>query len=267
MAIKDQNNRFAAMTKWISKIAADTLVGDLILFLEDDFLIKALPEETKLPSSYKKIFYHSNLARIRRNEVSATILANNSTFFSLFKQDTALKSVRLASAFFGKGQFKGKELLTIENKFILKQTLSGPYYQPFPKDKLPDDGDWFKMPRIQRPQSEIQTYEAIVSISESEGKFEIKFHIKGTDNVPLAIELAFRHNGKLTNVEHISDISDAYFLKDGFGRFSYKSHTIKFGPGRAEHSWTQLRGAEPKVDAKSVYITGFTPFDYTLIIS
>jgi hypothetical protein len=243
------------------------LVEDLILFLEDDFLIKALPEATKLPSSYKKIFYHSDLARIRRNLISATILAKNSTFFSLFKQDAALKSVRLASAFFGKGQFKGNELLEIENKFILKQTLSGPYYQPFPKDKLPDDGDWFKMPRIQRPQSEVQTYEATVIISEAEGNFELKFQIKGTDNVPLVIELAFQHNGQLTNVEPISDIPNAYLLKDGFGRFSYKSHIIKFGPGRAEHSWTQLRGAEPKADAKSVYITGFTPFNYTLIFS
>ena len=41
---------------------------------------------------------------------------------------------------------------------------------------------------------------------------------------------------------------------------------IRFGPGRAEHTWTDLRGAQPKLDALSVYLTGFTPFRATLRI-
>ena len=36
---------------------------------------------------------------------------------------------------------------------------------------------------------------------------------------------------------------------------------------RAEHTWTQVRGALPKWDGQSVYITGFTPFRMTLNIA
>jgi hypothetical protein len=34
-----------------------------------------------------------------------------------------------------------------------------------------------------------------------------------------------------------------------------------------EHKNTQLRGALPMMDAPTVYLTGFTPFKHTLIIS
>ena len=42
--------------------------------------------------------------------------------------------------------------------------------------------------------------------------------------------------------------------------------TIAFGPGLSAHSWTQLRGALPKWDGQSVYLTGFTPFRATITI-
>ena len=35
-------------------------------------------------------------------------------------------------------------------------------------------------------------------------------------------------------------------------------------PGFAEHSYTQVRGAEPKLAGPSVYMTGLTPFDRTI---
>lgn len=41
---------------------------------------------------------------------------------------------------------------------------------------------------------------------------------------------------------------------------------IEFGPGRVEHTYTQVRGASPKWDGMSVYLTGLTPFRATLDI-
>jgi hypothetical protein len=63
------------------------------------------------------------------------------------------------------------------------------------------------------------------------------------------------------------DIVDAHLLKSGSGRYTVGEDTISFGPGRADHTWTQLRGALPKWDGQSVYLTGFTPFRMTLQIS
>ena len=63
------------------------------------------------------------------------------------------------------------------------------------------------------------------------------------------------------------EIADAHLLKSGTGRYTVGDDTIAFGPGRADHTWTQLRGALPKWDGQSVYLTGFTPFRMTLEIS
>jgi hypothetical protein len=88
--------------------------------------------------------------------------------------------------------------------------------------------------------------------------------ITGTDRVPVALELGFRHGGKLQGVEPVPGIGDAHLLRSGRGRYELGGDAIEFGPGIAGHTWTQLRGALPKWDGQSVYLTGETPFRLVL---
>jgi hypothetical protein len=266
MALFDDNRRFATMARWIEETAGQKLANTLVYFLEDPLLKRQMPANVDLPNDYTKFFSYSQLLRIRRDEISATILAKNPTFFSFHKGRAVLEALRFATAFFGKGQFQAESLLIQNGNYVLYQNLTGPYYQPFPADKRPHDGDWHKMPRELRPQSEVQNLEATVTIIESGGQFEITLHIRGTDRVPLALEFGFRHGGKLSGVTEISDVPDSFILEQGFGKYTYDDYTIEFGPGLADHNWTQLRGALPKLDVMSVYITGFTPFQITLVI-
>ena len=90
--------------------------------------------------------------------------------------------------------------------------------------------------------------------------------VGGTDEVPVAVELAFRHGGKLTGVEPVPHVENAFLLKSGTGRYTIGDDTIEFGPGRVDHTYTQVRGALPKWDGLSVYLTGLTPFKTTLTI-
>lgn len=268
MALLDENPRFAAMARRIEDTeTVARLSGALAYFLEDEALKETLPPGGSLPDDYVKFFPYSNLARIRRDNVDATILAENSTLFTFFKDGAALQAVRLASAFFGKGQFEASSIQEVDGTFVLRQELNGPYYQPYPVEDLPEDGDWEKMPRKNRPQSEIQYLRSTVKIEETErGRFVLTFDIEGTDNVPLAIELGFRPGGELSGVEAVSGIEDAFFLKEGMGQYRLEGQTIEFGPGRHAHQWTQLRGAKPKLNALSVYLTGFTPFRFSLTV-
>lgn len=213
------------------------------------------------------MFSHSALARIRRQETSATILAGNPTVFSLRRGSAALESLRFASAFFGKGQFAGDRLEVQGGKYILRQSLEGPYYQPMPKDELERHRDPIERDRMLRARSNVQKLESTAVFTETNGKFEVVIDISGTDNVPVAVELAFRHGGRLKGVEAVPKAKDTFLLKSGFGQYAHENHVIEFGPGEAEHSWTQLRGALPKWDGLSVYLTGFTPFKITLKIT
>lgn len=264
LALHDANGEFAAMARWIETTSMDKLAQELIFFQEDPDLGRDMAAGKPLPENYRRLFAWSHLARIRRRQVSATVLARNSIFFTFHKGAAALEGMRFAAAFFGKGQFVGEELREENGVFIMTHSMEGPYYQPYPVEELPADGDWEKMDRGKRPRSQVQHLTSRVEISEKEGVCSISITITGTDRVPVAVELGFRKGGQLEQVTPLA--ADTYLLAAGTGRYSYAGQTIQFGPGLAEHRWTQIRGSQPKLDALSVYLTGYTPFRHELVV-
>src|SRR5690606_25674948 len=160
----------------------------LALFLTEPELRSPLPPDAPLPTDYTRIFPHSKLARIRRGPTSATVLAGNSTLFSLRKGTAALESVRLATAFFGKGQ-----LVADGNRIVLRQKLEGVYFQPLtPAEMAANDGKVLMAPNgtlaigqtAERELSEIQNLDTTVTVTESAGRFEVTIEITGTERVP-----------------------------------------------------------------------------------
>lgn len=265
MSILDKNGKFATMTENIQSIERGKLLYWLGYFLEDTFLSKSLPKSDPLPESYVKEYYNSDLVRIRRGNIDATILGANPIFFTSFKGNAALEGVRVASAFFGKGQFKGRTIEKTDGGFKMSQKLSGPYYQPLDPNDIPEDGNGWQVPRMRRKLSEVQEQETVVEIKEKGEGFKISIKVSGTDNVPVAVECAFRKGGRFNNIESLKEIDNAYLATQGkMMDYTYGKDTITFGPGVREHAWTQLRGALPKLDADCVYFTGFTPFYVTI---
>jgi hypothetical protein len=274
LALRDKNGRFAAMARQIERSVAPRHPGSLTTFLTEPEFGRPLPPDAPLPTDYAKVFSYSSLARIRRGQASGTILAANTTLFSFRKGAAALEAVRFATAFFGKGQFIGDALEVKDGRYVLRQKLDGPYFQPLTAQQI-SDGEHVKMApngtlanhKQWRALSEVQTLEAVVTITERNGAFDLAFSIRGTEFVPVAIELAFRHGGKLEGVSPAPGVKDGFLLENGTGRYSLGQDTIEFGPGRVEHTYTQVRGAIPKWDGQSVYLTGATPFEFTLKIT
>ena len=264
LALRDGNGRFAAAARLIEAKEGDALGGNLIHFLDDPTLREPLPPDAPLPDDFARHFPGSDLVRIRRGPVSATVLGGNSCVLSLHKGAAALEAVRLASAFFGKGQFVGERLAVETGACVLTQSLTGPYYQPLPPEARHVDGAWNPGDRARRRQTEVQRLDSRLVVRESASAFEIDVDVAGTDRVPLAIELGFRRGGALSGVELLPATPDAFLLREGTGEYRLGREVIRFGPGRAEHMWTDLRGALPKLDALSVYLTGYTPFRATL---
>jgi hypothetical protein len=152
------------------------------------------------------------------------------------------------------------------NRYRLRQSLEGPYYQPLKEGTFEGTQEDFGKQRALREQSEVQALESVITIEEASGTFSVEIEIKGTDNVPVALELAFRDGGVLKGVIPVADIPNAYLLEQGEMQYSHEGNTIVIGPGRAEHRWTQLRGALPKLPGPSVYLTGYTPVNWQLNI-
>ena len=268
LARLDDNGDFAAMAKFIEKSVGITgLLEDYLYCLEDPHALGPLPTANPLPTNYERALKDTRVVRLRRGKLDATILADNSSFFVLHKGAAVLQSLRLASAFFGKGQFVAEDLQQIPGGYRLKQQLIGPYFQPLPSELLPGDGDWAKMPKQQREQSEVQKLETTVEIREEAGKFNFEIRSIGTERVPWAVEFGLRPGGALSGVRPVAEIP-ASFIADS-QEFSYQvgAEKLTFTSAKSNHEWTQLRGALPKLDLTSVYITGYTPIDLRLTIS
>jgi hypothetical protein len=274
MARLDGDGRFAAVARRLEREERPALLGELPAFLEEPAFGQLLPPDAPVPTEYARVFAFSGLARIRRGPTSATIAADNAAWFSLRKGSAALEAVRLASAFFGKGQFTGARLEVSGGRYTLRQTLDGPYFQPFTADQiaggvvptLTPNGTLAADSRAIRGRSNVQTLDTVVVVEDTGGRFTLAFSVEGTAEVPVAVELAFRRGGRLEGVEPVAGIPDAFLLRADAGRYTFDRQTITFGPGRVDHTWTQLRGALAKWDGLSVYLTGLTPFHATVSV-
>jgi len=122
------------------------------------------------------------------------------------------------------------------------------------------------MPRQNRKKSEVQKIVYQLDVIRQDEAWLLNFSATGTERVPCAIELNFRNEGKLEGVDQSKNLNDVFFLKSNEGTYTNTNSFIRFGPGQKLHEWTEIRGAEPKLPGRSVYITGYTPFTYSLQI-
>jgi hypothetical protein len=270
MAVHDQDPRYSGMVNYIQNtVKVDQLAYMLPHFLEDPTLLQNLPEPVPIPTSYHTYFAYSDVVRIREGNVDMSVIMNNPAFFTYFKGNAALESVRLSSAFFGKGQFESTGIEKEGDSYVLSSINSAPYFQPLPKEKIPDSAEtWRNVPRTERDVSEIQTlYTKIYITPEAGGKAKIKIVVDGPENLPIALELGFRAGGKLENVSPKQGIEDAYLIATGeFAIYRNGDDKITVGPATGAHKWTQLRGALPKLQAECLYFTNYAPCEFEFTI-
>lgn len=265
LARHDGNGRFATIADTIERDYGAQLGGEVIHFLECPELREEGPAREPLPADYEKYWARYEYAHIRRGLHDATVLGSDSRFFSFRQGSAAVEAVRVASAFFGKGQFSAP-LVRIENGYRLEQNLEGDYLQPLEPQDRRADGDWLAMPKARRARSNRFTLRSLVEVREVENGFDISMDIGGTDRVPVAVEIALRPGGRLTGegLRPVPNQADAHFLAEGYAAYEVAGRSVRLGPGLRRHGWTQLRGAQPRLPGLTLYLTAFTPLKHTL---
>ena len=300
MAIRDNNAKYAGVAKWIESIPGfDKMVLDKYFFhfLDNKLLQQKLPSLAIPDTQYEKFFPTSNLLRIRRGNTTATLFggadmpltiasgrSNSPDFFSFRKGKAILKHVRLSTKFFSLGYFYSEGIRKVNNRYLLEQKLTVPYYQPMPKKNQHKSGDyklspsidhrfWNKMDFGNRPVSNVKTLDIKVFFSEGKTGNELEFMITGLDGVAVTIELCFSEGGKLSGVTDVGN--GDFFLENGNGKYEFEGETIMFGPGTLTHK--DISGLEGerysthfgslKVSGQRVFLTGITPFSHTIRLS
>ncbi|HDP33687.1 MAG TPA: hypothetical protein ENN29_01105 [Candidatus Hydrogenedentes bacterium] len=181
--------------------------------------------------------------------------------------DAVIEGFRFASAFFGKGEFSPSSITPRGDGLYFRQELSGQYYQPLRGDQLePVTRDnWSKLKMRREVSEECRlTYRA--HIRAIDNGLEMRIHATGTDNVPIAVEIALRPGGQLEGVVPAPDAKQAFLLRDGHARYRVGDDVVQIGPGKAQHGYTQIRGAAKRLTDTGLYFTGLTPFDHAFTL-
>lgn len=301
MANFDKNSQYAAVANFIENMDGfdeKILSQSMFWFLEEPILKQEMPSPSNLNMQYEKFYKETNVVRFRRNDQTATLFggtdapliiasgrSSNPNFFSFRKGEAILKHIRLSTDFFSTGYFRSNGIKKEGNKYVLKQKIDVPYYQPLPQDKKRKDANyrlsestdrrfWNKMDFKNRPTSNVKSITTTITVQENSKGFEMQFETLGTEGVEVTIELCFKEGGKLSEMKTFENVPNSHFLQNGEGIYTLGKDTITFGNGTYSHN--KLRSLDGEVYAThfgtlkdtglNVYITGKTPFKHILNI-
>ncbi len=299
MAIRENNKFLSSITKEIETLEDfDQFVisRSLPFFMESSVLSKELPKSEKLPETYTKYIVKSDLVRIKRGNISASIFAGNDlpleiasgrscipTFFTFRKRFAILEYARLSTSFFSMGYVRGNGLIKNGNAWVMKERKEAYYYQPLPESLRNKDGDykmsesvdkrfWSKMDFGERPRTTL-IQDSVIKIREENNEFQIDFDITGAENVEVTLDLCFRTGGKLEGGIK-GENENEFFLENGFATYTVGNDNIKIGPGKFKHSNVKYIDGEVytshfgSIKGKGIhlYITGLVPFKHSITI-
>jgi len=258
MAVRDNNGQFADVEMHHRDHAS---LGELMEYPE---LLAPGPAGQPVPDNYEKIYPLNGYARIRRGQMSCTLLLRNTSKFLAFRYGgVVVDGVRMAGSFFGKGMFTPTLAQKRKGVYHFEQTMQAGYFQPLDPPRRVTTRTWYTT-RAERRMTEVCELRFSADVAEIRNGLQLKFSAAGTKEVPIAIEFNFRPNGTLEGCKPAPEVPDAYLLGNGYGEYRKGPHAMRFGPGLAQHAYTQLHRLPPKLPGKSVYLTAFSPFEHTI---
>ncbi len=263
MAIHDNNGQYAAMLAPLEPRRIE-----LPALLEYPEILEPLPAPQPLPDTFTRDYPLSEMTRIRKGRLSAVLMrGRQSPRLVMHAGEAVVEGIRFASAYFGRGEFLPREVEQRPGGLHFRQELSGQYFQPLSgTDLVPITRENWGLSRPRRETSEecAMVYEA--GIRETQNGFEVRIAASGTDTVPLAIEIALRPGGTLEGVAAAPGVANGFLLREGYATYTVGNDVLRIGPGKAEHAYTQVRGASGRLSGMSLYLTGYTPFEHTFSI-
>ncbi len=247
--------------------------GSLASFLLTSGLRNATLQAEPPGFNFDRHFTGSNIVRIRRGELSITILAGSSSF--LFVQLGGLRCrMKLCASFFAVAQFVADRLEKTGDRYRLRFTTSADYRLPF--DTPPGSARWDEMDHSTRRRVKELTLEFTVDIVEVERGIELAISVTGCDRVPFKAEMLFTAGAVITGAGFTlagregTGITAGSLSEEGsFVDVRLGSEALTVGPAFARHRYTStMRGSDPPGDDEAtLYFTDYTPVNRTIRIT
>ncbi|MFO7636710.1 MAG: hypothetical protein R6W96_05345 [Clostridia bacterium] len=242
----------------------------LALYMLNDKIRETELEKTAFDmENYEHFYRESGIVRIRKGNISTTVLANNDVFFKLQNGNLSVFA-RFAASFFGNyGRFIPESIEKTGNGYRLHYHSDRGYVRPLGKP-----GNVIKDGRINtegRDFTHMQEYDVTMDITPVEDGADIHISSKGVENLPCKLELIFPPDGYFDSEQAQFKASQGQHVMLKYGSFEYTRDDDvlrvegAFGGNTAYHH--DLRGSLPQEsNAFTVYFTDFSPTEKSVRI-
>ena len=269
MGYKLKNETFLAAANYIMdvNIRRGSFPDNLICFMNQPELIDVEYEKSGIATTYDRFYRESEIARVRKDEYSYTVL-NHSANFVYFQHGDLTVSVKIGASLCEHRAFKSETIEKKENGYQLQQTMKGWYYLPF--GEYQGTTDWWKMDNKKR---ELLTgpnlnLEFDVFVEEVEDGLDIHVKALGVDRAPIRVELAFDAGTEVrSEAFSVEGVAGGYVTaKQGMVTVTKGQYAIEAGPGFGTHDFIAGKfGSEGRnPHCFTVYFTDSTCFERTI---
>lgn len=225
-------------------------------------------EGSGYPDNYRMFYKESGIARVRRGDMTYTVMNGKSNFLYLHNKSMKLE-MKIGGSFCEHRAFKSETMVENEDgSFHLHQTMRGWYYLPF-KEK-PETSDWWKMDNALRDKKLGPDMDIDVTIREAENGVDVDITTSGVEGAPWRVELAFFGIDKIVS-EHLFlpvHTDESVILKDSSFEAVNRQDILTVGPGFGTHDFIEGKeDSEKKTPgAATVYFTDYTGFHHVISI-
>lgn len=262
---------FAKTAEMIAERASKTpagIPGVLWLYMVNDGMDEFTPEIKELPVEYEAFYEPSNIVRMRKGDLSISLMAGSPNF--LFVQKGELRCyARMCASFFAVAQFVPKKITKTTEGYSMEFTAKGSYKWPF--ETKQDTTVWDEMDHTSRKYVKHLELKYSVDFRFTDTGITMDVKTEGCDRVPMKIEFCFSGGSLVEGPGFMADgtAGGSIIAGEGNVRVSKALDAITVGPGFAEHRYAaSLRGSVPKsINDYTVYFTGYTNIDKTIEIT
>lgn len=224
-------------------------------------------EGAKIPVRYKKYFRDSGIVRVRRGDMSYSLVNRCPSFF-FFQKGGLSVGMKIGASYFEHRSFVPDSLIQLQDGYQLLQNMDGWYYLPL--EEPAGTTDWWSMDHSKRGKVSGPSLRLCVRIEEQPDGVDVHIRAQGVENAPLRIELSF-DSGTLVRSDSFALPGDAGgFVIAGSGdvAVSKGDDALVVGPAFAAHRFVSGNFGSQARDTQrfTVYFTDNTSFERTFSI-
>lgn len=263
------NDTFLAAANYIMdlNVRQNHLPDFLVNLMNQPELIDVEYEGSAILTSYDRFYKESEIARVRKEDYSYTVM-NHGSNFCYFQHGNLTMSLKIGASFCEHRAFKPEVMTKDEQGYHLSQTMRGWYYLPF--GEYQGTTDWWKMDNTKREKLTGPDLNFHVDVKDVEDGLDVHIKVDGVDRAPLRLELAFDAGAMITNDAFaLEGEAGAYITaKQGTVTASRGDYAIEVGPAFGTHDFVAGKfGSEGRnPHCFTVYFTDNTCFEHTIHI-